>query len=177
MTTMNGRGRWTALAALALALGACNDLPSEGKTSEQPPVLRFDEPGIYPVLVVAGQEGDAATVELHLKRVDVTDEVASFQGELTYDAARMTVTGTEIPAGITGAFNETEPGVLRFAGVSLDGIERGAVLRLQLRAAAPVTADAFELRMQEIVAETFQDLVPQLRQPGTRPLLTHAALE
>ena len=177
MTAINGRGRWTALAAMVLALGACNDLPSEGKTAQQPPVLRFDEPGIYPVLVVAGQEGETATVELHLKRVEVKDEVASFQGELRYDAKRMTLTGTEIPAGITGASNEAEPGVLRFAGVSLDGIERGAVLTLKLRASAPVAADAFELRMQEIVAETFQDLAPQLRQPGTRPLLTHAALD
>jgi hypothetical protein len=176
MMTMNGRGRWIAL-AMVLGLAACSDVVGGDTTKRETPPLKLQEPGIHPVLVVASGEGENATVELHLKRVQVTDRVASFQGELKYDVTQVTLTGTTIPAGITGAFNETEPGTLRFAGVSVDGIEAGSVLTLSVRAAAPVTAEAFELRMQEIVAATFADLVPQLRQAGVRPLLTHSALE
>jgi hypothetical protein len=122
--------------------------------------------------VVAGEAAGAATLELHLKRVAMTEKVASFQGQLTYDRATLRLTGASVPAGITGAWNEVRPGVVRFTGVSVDGVAEGAVLVLQFAATAPVAEGALTLAMEEIVAaEGFANLKSKLQQRGASPSL------
>jgi hypothetical protein len=131
---------------LAALLG-CSDLFGTDAQQPEADVLPQLEPGIHPVLVVAGEGEGAgkATVELHLKRVAVTATVASFQGELTYDVAALALAGARMPEGIMGVWNETEKGKVRFSGVSLEGIGEGAVLSLQFTTARQVEAKSVML--------------------------------
>lgn len=159
---------------VAVLLGCSDVMGAEQKVAEDP--LAHAAPGIHPVLVVTGESGSEAVVELHLKRVKIASTVASFQGELVFDARALTLTGASVPGGITGAWNEVEKGHVRFAGVSLDGIGEGAVLALRLATQGKVDAGAFQLRFEELTAtEGFQDLTPAIRQ-AEHPLLSRSPL-
>ncbi|WP_331056369.1 hypothetical protein [Longimicrobium sp.] len=171
MRSVTGRAtRWTLAAALALALAAGARAEARG---QEPPPAAAQEPGIYPVLFVTGETAAGATVELHLKRVGVDDRIASFQGELVYDPARLTVSAGQIPQGITGSWHQARPGTLRFAGVALAGIDAGPVLTLTVAATRPLAADDFALTLEEVVSATgFRNLVSRVRQDGTHPALS-----
>lgn len=171
--------RWMARARIATVvlgvgtLAGCDDL--FGSQKKEAPVQEVIAPGIHPVLVVVSQSGGEATVELHLKRVEVTERIASFQGELRYDAGKLALRESGVPQGITGASNEVEKGRLRFAGISVEGIEAGAVLRLTFSTTESVRAEHFELKMEELIAnQGFQDLAPRI-QMGARPTLSVSA--
>lgn len=175
--TINHRARRLGAASLVLALALAAPAGAEPRMTEPgPPASRSagaQEPGIYPVLFVTDETGTGATVELHLKRVEVADRIASYQGELVYDPAALTVSAGRIPAGITGSWNETRRGTLRFAGVAVGGIEAGPVLSLTVATARPLAAEAFRLRVEEVFsAAGFQNLAPRLRQDGAHPALT-----
>lgn len=156
-----GRSRALAL-VLGLALVAgCKDAVSP----QEPDVLAGLGPGIHPIVVLASRSGPTAQVEIHLKRIQVDDRVASYQGELEFDTKVLTLSGAEIPSPVMGAWNETAPGKVRFAGAALDGVPDGAVLvlRFTTRGRGSVLAEDFKLRMEELVAATgFKDLSPQL---------------
>ncbi|HEX2091742.1 MAG TPA: cohesin domain-containing protein [Longimicrobiaceae bacterium] len=172
------RTRWKAgsrVLALALGVGltmACKDAAQP----MEPDVLEGLGPGIHPVVVVAGKSGSTTQVELHLRRVQVEDRVASYQGELEYDTGKLSLVGAELPGGIAGAWNETAPGKIRFAGATLEGIADAAVLVMRFEAKGDVKAGAFKVRMEEVVASVeFRNLTPQVvssEQPlfSSRPL-------
>ncbi|HEX8395786.1 MAG TPA: hypothetical protein VF665_25760 [Longimicrobium sp.] len=178
---MNGiRGvRLAAALVLGTALAGCGDLlGTEKKGEPAEPAITFTEPGIYPVLVVAQQTADSARLELHLKRVAVTERVASVQGELKFDATKLALGAVTVGDGITGATNETTAGTLRFAGVATAGIDGGAVLTLSFATRAPVAAEAFELNVEEIIAsEDFVNLGSRVRMQGRTPRLTRVPLQ
>lgn len=160
MTTMKriGRNRILALAVSFGLLAGCKDAVG----SQEPDVLAGLDPGIHPVMVVASQSGNTATLELHLKRVKVDASIASFQGELSYDASAMKLTGAELPQGIMGSWNETAPGTVRFAGAALEGIGDRAVLVLRFTGKG-VRAESFRVMMEEIVsAAGFENLASSL---------------
>lgn len=172
-----GRAR-LAIAALGIGFGTllgCSDLLGSGSRPD-PEKPAVQEAGIHPVLVLVRQRDGAATVELHLNRVQVAHRIGSYQGQLKYDAGRYTLTAARVPQGITGAANEPAAGTIHFAGISMDGIQAGAVLSLEFSTRAPVTAEAFELAFEELVAsEGFADLKPRLRQLSPQPRLSRSA--
>lgn len=169
------RGALLAPALVVAVLLGCSDLMGTEQGTVEHPLLGA-EPGIHPVLVVAAEGGGEATLELHLKRVEVASKVASYQGELEYSTGSLTLLGASVPGGITGSWNEVEKGRVRFAGVSLAGIGESAVLTLRFAAQGEVDADAFRLRMEEITAtEDFLDLTPAVRQ-AERPLFSRSPL-
>lgn len=175
--TRSKAGPRAAVALLGLgALLGCSDLLGLQKMTEEPDEVLSS--GIHPLLFVAEQTDESATVELHLARVDVEARIASFQGELKYDGAQLTLSDVQVPRGITGMWNEPDKGRIRFAGVSVEGIDGGAVLSLSFETSNAIRADHFELVMEELVAsEAFQDLAPQLMQEGTRPRLSRTRPE
>lgn len=143
--------RWTrtvAGALLGVGLAACEPA---APVAPEPPTEPLG-PGIHPTLVVASQTGDSAVVELHLRRVQIPDEVASYQGELRYDAARLKLSAAAFPAGAAGVWNEVEPGRLRFAGAAPEGVRDGAVLALRFARSGAVEAAGFSVAMEEVVA-------------------------
>ena len=155
--------------SLALVLSACTD---EDKNLPGEPL--FTEPGIHPVLVVAAQNANSATLQLQLKRVAVAEKIASFQGEISYDTTQMRLADASVPSQITGAWNEVRAGTIRFIGLAVGGIDSGAVLNLRFSATKPVAAEALSLKMEEIVAEDFADLKPKLRRSPRGAVMLHA---
>lgn len=146
------------LVAVLLGLGlvaGCKDTVQP----QEPDVLEGLRPGIHPIVVVASRAGASARVELQLRRVQVDAKVSSYQGELQYDTRVMKLEGAELPTGIMGAWNETAPGKVRFAGATLEGMGDGAVLTLRFTTTGAIRAEGFKVRMEEIVASSdFQNL-------------------
>lgn len=158
-------------ASLALVISACSD-----EDKDLPGEPQFTEPGIHPVLIVAAQNANSATMQLQLKRVAVAEKIASFQGEISYDTTQMRLTDASVPSQITGAWNEVRPGTIRFTGLAVSGLDSGAVLNLQFSATRPVRVDALSLKMEEIVADDFADLKPKLRRSPRGAVLLHGPL-
>lgn len=178
---MNGfRGMRLTAAALGLgtALSGCGDLlGTEKKPESAGPAITFTEPGIHPVIVVAEQTADSVRLELHFRRVATPERVASFQGELRFDPARLKLGAVRVADGITGATHETAAGTLRFAGVSTAGIDGSMVMTLAFATGTPVVAESFELSVEEIIAaEDFQNLGARLRMQGPHPRFSRVPL-
>jgi hypothetical protein len=133
------------VALLVLAGVACRD--AQGKGSPVEPELGQ---GIHPVLVVTPLAVNESRVELVLRHVDVTEQVASVQGELTFDVDRVRLQSAEIPQGIVGAWNEVAPGRIRFAGLRVNGLGDGAVLALRVQTSVPLAAEAFSVTLSEL---------------------------
>lgn len=171
MKSIGWSRRSTAL-LLGVALAACDGQPVAPQTANP---LAGMGPGIHPVLVVAPAEG-GAQVELHLRKVQVEAQVASYQGELRYDAGAMRLSGAQLPPGVVGAWNEVQPGRVRFAAVAPSGVGEGPVLTLRFAAAAQPGRESFGLMMEEVVAHDFADLTDRVSRP-LHPLLSTAPLE
>jgi hypothetical protein len=151
--------------ALALALGAslpgCADrATAPDATGGMPAELA---PGIYPLLSVASQTSATAQVDLYLKRVPGDTKLASYQGELTYDAALLTLEHTDLPAGIVGTTHEVSPGHVRFAGAALDGLGDVVLVSLRFSRRGSLTKAAFQVKVEEVSgADDFADLTSQV---------------
>lgn len=157
-------------------MAACTDaLPTTREAEPETPALA---PGVHAVVVVAPVEaGSPAEVQLHLRRQGVATPLASYQGELRYDVARLAVTGGSFPAGVAGAWNEVEPGRIRFAAASLDGLPGTLALTLQATPRGEIGEASFEVRMEELVgAAAFEDLTPRFVQRA-HPLFSRAPLD
>ncbi|HYR08445.1 MAG TPA: hypothetical protein VEQ60_11770 [Longimicrobium sp.] len=150
--------RWTAAAAAVLALlGGCDNTL---QTQTEIPIL---PPGVHAVVVVTpAAPGSPAEVQLHLRREGVQTPIASYQGELRYDVSRLTVQGGSFPAGVVGAWNEVEPGRIRFAAASLEGLAGTLALTLRATPRGEIGESAFQVRMDELVGTTaFENLTPR----------------
>lgn len=160
---------WITTVAAGLGLAALL-----GGTELRGMVRAAPEPGIHPTLVVSGPGAGPARVELVLRRVEIAEQIASYQGEITYDRASMQLVRAEIPGGITGLFNEVAPGRIRFAGVKVEGVGDGPVLVLHVTPARPLAAEHFGVRITEVSAASLADLTlrvaagpaPLVRAPG-----------
>lgn len=156
--------RWAGAAlVLGASLAGCAVDAVGPRTGGGGPLATL-EPGIHPVLIVEGGASSPETrVEVHLRRVKVDEEVASYQGELGYDAAAMTLSGAEFAAGMTGMWNEVSPGRLRFAAVVLEGVGQAPVLVLRFAPREELRAESFTLAMEEVVArETYTNLTARV---------------
>jgi hypothetical protein len=116
-------------------------------------------PGIYPVMSVASQTSGTAQVDLYLKRVPEGTSLASYQGELTYDANLLTLEHTDLPSGIVGTTNEVTPGHVRFAGAAIEGLGDVALVSLRFTRRGNLTSKSFQVHVEEISgASDFADL-------------------
>ncbi len=159
---MSRKKRIAAPFALALALGLLAGCENAVQPQE-PSVLEGLAPGIHPIVVLTSRAGDAATVELHLKRVGVDAKIASFQGELAFDRESLALSGAELKPGVMGAWNESAPGTVRFAGAVAEGMADGPVLTLRFVAKGAVDGRAFRVKLEELVSSAdFQDLSARL---------------
>lgn len=163
--------RWAAAAVLAL-LAACDNTL---QTQTEAPVLT---PGVHAVVVVASPApGSAPEVQLHLRREEVPTPIASYQGELRYDVSRLTVQGGAFPAGVVGAWNEVEPGRIRFAAAAPEGLAGSLALTLRATPRGAMDASAFQVRMEELVgAAAFENLTPRFVQ-REHPLFSTSPLQ
>jgi hypothetical protein len=173
---MRGLRRTTRAAVLLLALApaACDLKPAVAPVVETDPLAGLG-PGIHPVLVVAERGPESTRVELYLKRVQVSAEVASFQGELRYPAGSMKPAAVEFAPGTAGAWNEAAPGRLRFAAAAPGGVGDGPVLTLRFTGQSALTRESFTLAMEEVVARDGFANVTRLVAAAAHPLLVRGA--
>jgi hypothetical protein len=166
------RPRSRVLAALAAAaiLSACNDATAPVQGDGMPRNL---ERGIYALVNVASETEQSAQVELYLKRVQTDARLASYQGELTYDPAVLTLEHTDLPTGLIGTTNETSPGHVRFAGAALDGVGDVPVLAMRFTRHGAVAQQTFQVKVEEVAgSDGFADLTSQI---STRGAFFHKA--
>jgi hypothetical protein len=152
-----------ACAAVALA-AACADAVAPEQSDGLPRDL---ERGIYALVNVASESQSAAQVEVYLKRVPGAIRLASYQGELTYDAAALTLEHTDLPAGMIGTTNEVSPGHVRFAGAALEGVDDVPVLALRFTRRGAIGQQSFQVKVEEVTgSDGFTDLTPQVSPRG-----------
>ena len=166
--------RWSLLLGIGVLVGCENAVESN---AQEPNVLEGLAPGIHPLMVVTNQSGGTATLALYLKQVQVNATVASYQGELSYDPSVLKLEGAELPQSVVGAWNETKPGQVRFAGAAMTGVTAGPVLTLRFTSKGTVQAEIFKLRMEEVVgAKDFENLTGKVV-AREQPLFSKTPLE
>jgi hypothetical protein len=110
------------------------------------------EQGLNPVLSVTESAAGPVEVVLRLQSPSATAPVGSGQGELRFDPARLTLVGASLPDGVAGAWNEVEPGRVRFASVSPAGLPDGSLLVLRFAARERLRAEWFAVQVEEVTA-------------------------
>jgi hypothetical protein len=137
------------LMALLLVM-ACSDAGAPNNSSGALPTLT--EPGFY-ALLSARPSAEENVVTLSLKQVPGGIEVASVQGEITYDATVLQLVRATLPEGIEGDAEEVAPGHVRFVGTLVQGAAEPPLLTLVFRGrekpVAP-TRDMFSVRFEEV---------------------------
>jgi hypothetical protein len=159
-SSVSAAGRMALLLALPAVIASCSDATAPVSESGLPGNL---DRGIYPLVNVVSQTSSTAQVELYLKRVPADVRLASYQGELTYDAAALTLEHTDLPPGLIGSTNEVSPGHVRFAGAALDGVGDVPVLALRFARRGELGAQSFNVKVEEVAGtEGFADLTSQV---------------
>lgn len=152
---------------LGLALlSACSDA-LEPKPARPGDPFAGLKPGLQPVLVVT-EAGPATTyAEVRLHRVQNSSSIASFQAELAYDTAQLSVLGGDFAATVDGAWHEVSPGRVRFAGASAAGLGDAPLATIRFASRHVSGKRVFGLDVQELVgADDFRDLT-SLVSPGS----------
>lgn len=131
--------------AFTLVLG-CSDT-RQALSDDNDPTLTG--PGLYPSVSVS-TSGGRSMASLSLVQVPGGVQLASYQGEITYDAGALALEEATLPEGVEGAVNEATPGHLRFVGTSLEAMGDAPLLRLRFRKGAAPTREMFSVRFEEV---------------------------
>ncbi|HEX8363251.1 MAG TPA: hypothetical protein VF613_24240, partial [Longimicrobium sp.] len=100
-----------------LALGACSD-----KGDSVAGIPRGAADGLYPQIVVNGSGESTAELNLSLLRKPAGVRLGSYQGELSYDPAVLTLARWSLPAGAEGSVNGETAGKIRFVASAVEGV-------------------------------------------------------
>jgi len=180
-SAMRSIGRGTLTLALVAALAGCKDDPVKPGEPIGADDLERLSPGIHAVLSVPQLEEwtpeRSYHVRLHLKAVDVGAGVSSYQGELLYDDRVVQIVEATFPDGLMGVWNETKPGVVRFAGISLEAVGARPAIDLVVTTTRRLQARDFSVSLEEVVGvESFENLTSRVAKQD-RPLLTKDVLD
>ena len=129
--------------ALAFVLG-CSD------ASVQDALPTLTEPGFYPLLTAQDAPSGTSRVSLSLKQVPGAVELASVQGEITYDAAALRLSRATLPEGMEGDAEEVSPGRVRFVGTMVQGLADTPLLHLEFTGRTAPAAAMFSVRFEEV---------------------------
>jgi hypothetical protein len=144
--------------AAALALAACTDASSDNGG------LPTDAgAGLYPAISVSSSRG-TAQVDLALRQVPGGLRFASYQGEVTFDPQVLTFQSADLPEGVDGAANLSEPGHIRFSGAALDGTVGAPVLHMRFATKGALTRESFAVTFEEVTGDgDLADLTSQVK--------------
>lgn len=157
MSHTRSRIRWLATAAVALlSLAACADKEQNGGLPTNA------EAGLYPQISVSGSRSDTKA-ELALRQIPGGINFASYQGEVIFDPAVLTLKSVALPDGVDGAAHLVSPGHIRFAGTALDGTVGAPLLRMNFTANSEVRREAFGVRFEEVADAEFNDVTGQVQ--------------
>ncbi len=143
------------LVAVVLALGACTD-----SADSVAGIPRGAADGLYPQIVVSGP-ASSSDVKLSLLRKPAGVRLGSYQGELSYDPAVLTLERWSLPAGTEGVVNDEAAGKIRFVASAVEGVGEVPLLSLRFTRRGPVSSSSFAVSFEEVsAAEDFSDLTP-----------------
>ncbi|CAA9351075.1 MAG: hypothetical protein AVDCRST_MAG68-3688 [uncultured Gemmatimonadetes bacterium] len=143
------------LAASVLALGACTD-----KGDSVAGIPRGAADGLYPQIVVSGA-ASTADLKLSLLRKPAGVMLGSYQGELSYDPAVLTLEQSSLPAGVEGVVNDEVAGKVRFVASAVEGVGEVPLLSIRFARRGAVDSKSFAVSFEEVsAAEDFTDLTP-----------------
>lgn len=152
---------WGACLSVSLLLGGCGDVRPHGSAEAELPTGATA--GLYPSLVFASA-GGVAVASLSLVQVPGGTELASYQGEFSYDAAVLQIESTRFPAGVQGAVHQTGAGRLRFVGTALESVGQGALLQIRFRQQGEIAQGDFAAHFEEVTAaRDLADLTSSVR--------------
>lgn len=181
LNSLAGRAGAAIIIFAMLVMVGCEDeqLVAPG-SSPLPAEIAALPAGIHPILSIpgmeAGQPQQITRIRLHLFSVGVDETIAGYQGVLRYDPSALEILDGTFSEGVVGAWNVVEPGLLRFAGASLDGIKEIPAIELTVRAHRPPFARDFRVEMEEIVAaKDFVDMTARVDR-GAAVIVTGARL-
>ncbi|WP_420126460.1 hypothetical protein [Longimicrobium sp.] len=151
----------TPLLAFAFVLGCADAGPNSGTG----PLPTLTDPGFYPLLSEAPGATGESVVTLSLKQVPGGIELASVQGEITYDAASLQLARAVLPAGVEGDAFEVAPGRVRFVGTMMDGVTEPPLLDLVFTGRkGALKREMFTVRFEEVTGGAeFDDLTATVR--------------
>ncbi len=143
------------LVAAALALAACTD-----SADSLAGIPRGAADGLYPQIAVSGP-ASSSEVKLSLLRKPAGVRLGSYQGELRYDPAVLTLERWSLPAGTEGVVNDETAGKIRFVASAVEGVGEVPLLSLRFTRRGSVDAKSFAVSFEEVsAAEDFSDLTP-----------------
>jgi hypothetical protein len=158
-TSKSRRYLGLALLPAVVALSACKDdlaKPLDRLGDQDPAVLKDLPPGIYPVFSALGwtteKRGGPFHTSVYLIPVKIAEEIGSYQGELQYDPNSVSINDVQVPPGLMAVWNEVAPGVIRFAGISVEGLAKSPILLFDVDSDGPIRATHFKVRVEEVVA-------------------------
>ena len=141
--------RWVPLVgALGLLLG-CRDAQRAVATDFDIPTP--GEAGFYPALGIMLSDG-GVVANLGLVQVGSALDLASYQGELQYDAETLELEEASFPEGVNGAVFEVSPGKLRFVGTAEAGLGAAPMLTLRFGAGAEIKRGTVSVQIEEVTA-------------------------
>jgi hypothetical protein len=141
--------------ASVLALGACSD-----KGDSVAGIPRGAADGLYPQIVVSGST-ESAELNLSLLRKPAGVRLGSYQGELSYDPAVLTLERWSLPAGAEGSVNDETAGKVRFVASAVEGVGEVPLLSLRFTRRGAVSSKSFGISFEEVSgADDFADLTP-----------------
>jgi hypothetical protein len=157
MSLMRSRTRWLATAAAILSLAACSD-----KETASGGLPTNAGAGLYPQISVSGSRA-SVKAELALRQIPGGLTFASYQGEVVFDPALLTLQSATLPDGVDGVANLVSPGHIRFAATALDGTVGAPLLRMSFAASGEVKREAFSVSFEEVTDGDFSDLTGQVQ--------------
>ena len=101
--------------------------------------------------------------ELALRQIPGGLTFASYQGEVVFDPAVLTLQDATLPDGVDGVANLVSPGHIRFAATALDGTVGAPLLRMSFAASGEVKREAFSVSFEEVTDGDFSDLTGQVQ--------------
>jgi hypothetical protein len=143
------------VAASVLALGACSD-----QADSVAGIPRGAADGLYPQIAVSGP-ASSSEVKLSLLRKPAGVRLGSYQGELSYDPAVLTLERWSLPAGTEGVVNDETVGKVRFVASAVEGVGEVPLVTLHFARRGPVSSKSFAVSFEEVsAADDFSDMTP-----------------
>lgn len=162
--------RFIMLAALAVALAACEDDPLKSRMPEAPPPPSRGIQAFVQVSNLEARPGDDIQVFVRVQMgVDTDAQLGSYTGRLAFDPEFL---GFKSEFKISDGLRVTNPGEagsaeIRFAGASASGFNDLTLFGGVFQVKKAGYRDVLKLNMEELSAAlTLTDLSPQMDVPG-----------
>ena len=141
--------RWVPVVGALALLVSCRD--AQKAVSSDYDVPTPGEAGLYPALSVSATKA-GTLASLRLVQVPAAVELASYQGELQFDATLLKLEEASFPDQVSGAVLEVSPGKVRFVGTPGAALGDAPLLNLRFAAGGEIVRVRVNVTFEEVTA-------------------------